>query len=390
MEKKVNTWIAGNAGSLDDYNPYKITREGIAPEILYILNKEPLTISQISRLITKDKASVEGITNSLLKINAVRRKDKKYWVNFVIFSKEDQRIIFNIGERHGKQLAYKLLEDKTELSNLANGIQCANYIGKDKIIFALVGCFALDWYCLEELERNNFLIRHKEQPGKRDYVLLGAEFSDINVSRLYWGSHNMNAGKYTFTSFGDHAGPRSSLPDILWQASTAVSEHIKGDPDLRETFANILSLYGENLLSDCGKLLELLVTDGEIGNMKNRSDLLNFLKELEYISQKGNHYKVKIPIFLPMDEKIISKINKRTSKIVCDFLDQNYLEIKNALSKIRPVLNKVPFEEVFVDVWHKIFGYCNMFLAEEGFMYDPPETPYHARYLSWITIKKEG
>jgi len=323
-----------------------------------------------------------------LKINAIRRGDRKYWVNFAIFSKEDQRIIFNIGEESGKQLADKLLEDKTELSNLANRIQCANYIGKDRIIFALVGCFALDWYCLEELEKNNFLRRHKTQPGKRDYILQGAEFSSINVHRLCWGSHSMDAGKYTFTSFGDHAGPRSSLPDILWQASAAVSEHTKGDPDLRETFANILFLYGENLLSDCGKLLELLATDGEIGSMKNRSALLKFLKKLEYISQKGRHYKVKIPVFLPTDEKIISEINKRTSKIVCDFLDKNYLEIKDALSKIRPVLNKVPFEEVFVDVWHKLFGYCNMFLAEEGFMYDPPETPYHARYLSWLTVKK--
>lgn len=389
MEKKVNTWICGNAGPMDNYNPFKITQEGITPEILYILNKGPLTVSQISRVITKDEASVEKTINSLLKINAVRMEDGKCWVDFSIFSEEDQKIVFNIGEEYGKQLAYKLLENKKEFSDLANKIQCANYIEKDKIIFALVGCFALDWYCLEELEKNNFLRRHKKQPGKRDYILQGEESSDINVHKLYWGSHNMDAGKYTFTSFGDHAGPRSSLPDILWQASSAVSKQIKGDPDLRETFANILSLYGENLLSDCGKLLELLATDVEIGSMKNRSALLNFLKRLEYISQEGKHYKVKIPVFLPTDENIISKINKRTSKIVCDFLDQNYLEIKNALSKIRPVLNKIPFEEGFVDVWHNIFGHCNMFLAKEGFMYDPPETSYHARYLSWITVKKE-
>jgi len=55
MEKKVNTWICGNAGPLDDYNPFKITQKGIAPEILYILNKGPLTVSQISKTVTKDK-----------------------------------------------------------------------------------------------------------------------------------------------------------------------------------------------------------------------------------------------------------------------------------------------------------------------------------------------
>ncbi len=390
MEKKVNIWIGGNAGPLDDYNPFKITQEGIAPEILYILNKGPLTVSQISRAITKDEASVAKTINSLLKINAVRMEDGKYWVNFSIFSEEDQKIVFNIGEEYGKQLAYKLLEDKKEFSNLANKIQCANYIEKDKIIFALVGCFALDWYCLEELEKNNFLRSYKKQPGKRDYILQGGESSDINVHRLYWGSHNMGAEEYTFTSFGDHVGPRSSLPDILWQASTAVSEHIKGDPDLRETFANILSLYSENLLSDCGKLLELLLTNRELKSIENQGTLLNFLKKLNYISWEGKKYKLEIPVFLPQDEKIINEINKRTAKIVCYLLKHNYSKIKDALSETRPILNEISFEEVFVDVWHKIFGHCNMFLAEEGFMYNPPETPYHARYLPWVTIKKEG
>lgn len=388
MEKRVNTWICGNAGPLDDYNPFKITREGAAPEILYILNKEPLAISQISKAVTNNKVNIEKTVNSLLKINAIRREKGKYWVNFAIFSKEDQRIIFNIGEEYGKQLAYKLLKDKTELSNLANRIQCANWIGGDKIIFALVGCFALDWYCLEEIEKNNFLKKHKEQPGKRDYILQGAESSGIDVSKLYWGSHNMDVGKYVFTSFGDHAGPRSCLPDILWQASIAASEHIKGNPDIREASVNVLSLYSKNLLFDCGKLLQLLVIDRDIEIIKNQSLLLDFLKILGYVSQKDRHYRIKIPIFLPDDEKIISEINRRAAKIVYNFLEQNYGEIKSTLSKIRPVLNKVPFKEVFVDVWHKLFGYCNMFLAEKGFMYNPPETPYHARYLPWITVKE--
>ncbi len=255
MEKKVNTWICGDAGPLDDYNPFKITREGIAPEILYILNREPLTVFQISRAIKKDKISVEKTINSLLKINAVRMEDGKYWVNFSIFSEEDQNIVFNIGKEYGKQLAYKLLEDKKELSNPVNKIQCAKYIRKEKIIFALIGCFALDWYCLDKLEKNNFLKQNKKQPGNRYYILQGGGSSGINIPGLYCGGHNMDVGEYIFTSFGDHAGPRSSLPDILWQSSSAVSKHIKGKKDLRETFANILSHYSKNILSDCGKLL---------------------------------------------------------------------------------------------------------------------------------------
>ena len=389
MDKKVFTYICGNSGPLDDYNPFKITGEAIVSEILYILNKEPLTVLEIVSTIKKDKRSVEKAIKSLLKINAIREENRKYKVNFAIFSTDDQKIVFHIGEQYGKQLAYKLLENRAELSNLVNTIQCCKYIEKGKIIFALIGCFALDWYCLEELEKKGFLRIHKKQPGRREYVLFGAEPSNINVSKLYCGSHNMSTGMYTFTSFGN-AGPRSCLPDILGQASTAVLEHIKGDPDLREIFSNIFSLYGKDLLNDCGKILESLALSGEIRSIKNRDVLLNFLEKLKYISKTGKSYKVEIPVFLPTDRKTINKINERVSKIVCDFLDKNYLEIKDALSNIRPVLNKVPFEEIFVDVWHKIFGYCNMFLADEGFMFDPPETPYGGRYLAWITVNKKS
>lgn len=131
----------------------------------------------------------------------------------------------------------------------------------------------------------------------------------------------MDVGKYVFTSFGDHAGPRSCLSDILWQASIAASEHIKGDPDIRGASVSVLSLYSKNLLFDCGKLLELLVIGGDMESIKNQNLLLNFLKMLGYISKKDRHYKIKIPIFLPDDEKIISEVNRRIAKTVYNFLE---------------------------------------------------------------------
>jgi len=390
MKKKVTIGMCGSAGPLDEYNPFRIMREEIAAEILHILNKGPLTISGISKVISRDEASIEMVIKSLLKINALRKENGKCRVNFAIFSKEDQRIIFNIGKKYGKQLASELLNHRKELSNSAKEVSCANFITKDKILFALVGCFGLDWHSLEELEKMNFLRLHKKQPGKRDYLLLGRERSGISIRRLYWGSHSESVGKYTFTSFGDDAGPRSCLPDTLWQASGAVSEHIKGDRGLREAFANALSLYGKNLLRDCGQALELLARGDVVKNMKFQEFILSFLERLEYISRKGKHYNIRIPVFLPKDEEIIRKIEKRTSKVACDFVAQKYPEMKDALSKTRPILNKVPIDEVFNDVWHKIFAYCNMFLAEEGFMYDPPETPYHSRYLPWVTVTEEN
>lgn len=388
MGKKVRYFVCGNVGKWDDYNPIKVTREEIVSETVYILNREPLTISQISDAIKKDEATVKKIIDSLLKANVIREDDGKYWINFTLYSKEDNKILLDIGKEYGKQLAHKLMENKTELSNLTDRIRCADFIERNKINFALIGCFALDWYCLEELEKYNFLVLYKKQPGNRDYILKGNELSDTNVikSLLYCGSDNQAVGEYTFTSFGGGA-VRSSFPNILWQVSTSAFDNIKGSSDLREAFVNVLSLYTEDLLKDCGKLIESLIV-GKETEATNRDALLNLLEKLEYIIKEDGHHKVNIPVFFPEDKEIINKINSRVAKIVIDFIDPIYSKIRDALSGIRPTLNKIPFGETFSEVWHKIFGYCNRFLAEEGFMYDPPETPYNARYLPWITIER--
>lgn len=388
MGKKVRYFICGSVGKWDDYNPIKVTREEIVSETVYILNREPLTISQISDAIKKDETTVKKIIDSLLKANAIREDDGKYWINFTLYSKEDNKILLDIGKEYGKQLAHKLMENKTELSNLTDRIRCADFIERNKINFALIGCFALDWYCLEELEKYNFLVLYKKQPGNRDYILKGIELSDTNVikSLLYCGSNNQTVGEYTFTSFGGGA-VRSSFPNILWQVSTSAFDNIKGSSDLRETFVNVLSLYTEDLLKDCGRLIESLIV-GKETEATNRDALLNLLEKLEYIIKEDGHHKVNIPVFFPEDKEIINKINSRVAKIVIDFIDPNYSKIRDVLSGIRPTLNKIPFGETFSEVWHKIFGYCNRFLAEEGFMYDPPETPYNARYLPWITIER--
>lgn len=388
MGKKVRYFICGSVGKWDEYNPIKVTREEIVSETVYILNREPLTISQISDAIKKDEATVKKIIDSLLKANIIREDDGKYWINFTLYSKEDNKILLDIGKEYGKQLAHKLMENKTELSNLTDRIRCADFIERNKINFALIGCFALDWYCLEELEKYNFLVLYKKQPGNRDYILKGIELSDTNVikSLLYCGSDNQAVGEYTFTSFGGGA-VRSSFPNILWQVSTSAFDNIKGSSDLREAFVNVLSLYTEDLLKDCGRLIESLIVGKEI-EATNRDALLNLLEKLEYIIKEDGHHKVNIPVFFPEDKEIINKINSRVAKIVIDFIDPIYSKIRDALSGIRPTLNKIPFGETFSEVWHKIFGYCNRFLAEEGFMYDPPETPYNARYLPWITIER--
>ncbi len=52
------------------------------------------------------------------------------------------------------------------------------------------------------------------------------------------------------------------------------------------------------------------------------------------------------------------------------WVEDNIEKLEVSLQEIRPIKNGVAFEEVFVQVWHGIFGLVNKKLAHEGLIFD--------------------
>jgi DNA-binding MarR family transcriptional regulator len=59
---RVFVYICGSAGPYDEYNPFKVARQEHAPEILYLLNREPLTAEELSERLS---VSVETVSRVL-------------------------------------------------------------------------------------------------------------------------------------------------------------------------------------------------------------------------------------------------------------------------------------------------------------------------------------
>ena len=46
--------------------------------------------------------------------------------------------------------------------------------------------------------------------------------------------------------------------------------------------------------------------------------------------------------------------------------ESNYDRVREALSDLTPIKNGVPFERVYTEIWHFVFGIANRTLVEEG------------------------
>ena len=51
--------------------------------------------------------------------------------------------------------------------------------------------------------------------------------------------------------------------------------------------------------------------------------------------------------------------------------EANYDRVTQALADLTPVRNGAPFEPVYTEVWHFIFGIANRTLVKEGLFADP-------------------
>ena len=54
-----------------------------------------------------------------------------------------------------------------------------------------------------------------------------------------------------------------------------------------------------------------------------------------------------------------------------DWHVKHYATARADLSGLTAVTQATPFEVMYTEVWHYIFGYTNLRLAESGFMLDP-------------------
>ena len=187
-------------------------------------------------------------------------------------------------------------------------------------------------------------------------------------------------GGVTLTTFGDHHSlPRFGLPDLFWLNSTSF-QGLEGFAEEKRAAALLLAAYEQDVNGDIARVMMELgrealneralaarttVEEGKVDR------ILAFLEAAEYVERKDGAWQAKVLVLRPEDAEPVAKMVALGREIMADWHEANYASIRQALSDLTPIRNGVPFEQVYTEIWHFVFGFANLMLVEEGLFADP-------------------
>ncbi|MGM0404701.1 MAG: hypothetical protein ACQEQM_00990 [Thermoplasmatota archaeon] len=355
----------GICGDLDHHstpkklNPLSTLKKDEVGKMLLKLNRHPMKKGQL----------IEGYDNltedieKLLKLGALKEEEQVY-VNFTFLDAEDSCFIFEECEPFGKDLSELILERKDDIFAVLTQYKNPQ-VSKEKLAFFIIGCYLLDWGSLELFRMWDIANHKKTQPGGNEYTLWGEEEVDQMLKRIYWGGHALQTGDYMFHTFGDHHKytRRNALPDLL---------HVFPDFDFQggDELKKLLFYKRKELAIELGDVLDIIYRERDLSDEKGK--LLDFLKKIDYIENQSG-FKVNIPYFTEEEVPIIVEAIKPIIPELRKWVDTKIPTLEEKLKPARPLQNGVPFEEVFIQVWHVVFGLTNKYLTEAGMFYDTYE-----------------
>jgi DNA-binding MarR family transcriptional regulator len=249
-----------------------------------------------------------------------------------------------------------------------------------EFLFLVLGCFSLDWDGLDLTEERGWRLGAQRTIDGHAFTPWAKERgAEISLRGLYWGSHNDLAGDITLTTFGDHHSlPRFGLPDLFWLSSTSFNG-VEGLAEEKKAAARLLAAYEQDAEGDIAQVMMELgreamdaralaerttITEARIAR------ILDFLEAAEYVERKDGSWQANVLVLRPEDAEVAAMV-ALGREIMADWHEANYAAMKQALSDLTPIRNGVPFEQVYTEIWHFVFGFANRTLVEQGLFADP-------------------
>jgi len=309
-------------------------------------------------------------------MHALRAENGEYVIDFTFLTADDQRLVRDVSHRYGRSLAEAHLRRWPEIEETLSAYQM-EHVNQRAVVFVLLGCFALDWGGLRLTSELGYRGSREDWP----YLLWALEKRDeFSVKGFYWGGHSEYTENLALTTFGDHfALPRYGLPDLFWRMPGGLRS-VPAPPEVKSLLARIgnrqLDPLNEQVtdmvvaLRSGEKTAEQLGEAAGTGSAQTE-DLLRLLEELEYVRRVDGHYAAIIPVFGAEDRPMILGLLRISREVTTPWLHENYERIQADLGTITPLECGVPYNEVFNQIWHYIFGYANQTLVAEGKFYDP-------------------
>ncbi len=371
--------------SVED-NPLVTLEKEEVKELIFELNRNP---KEEEKFFSEYKELEEDI-KKLLRLETLKIRDGKLYVNFTFLDEKDNEFMFDVCEDYAEDLVEKIISKEEKIATVLSRYENER-VEKEKLAFFIIGCYFLDWGSLTFFREWDIANNLKPQPGGNEYILWGEKQDEGMLKEIYWGGHMIPDMGYIFQTFGDHHSDtqRNTLPDIL---------HRFKDFDFPggEEYRSLLFEKRKELASELAEIISLIGKEGinaeELEKLMQDSfskKHLSLLEKLHYVEEEEGTYYLLIPYFTEEDLEMIADCIYPFVPILKNWLDENWEDVREDLQETRPIKNGVPFDEFFIQAWHYIFGSVNKKLARKGFIYDTySEESKHKGYLPAVSEKR--
>ncbi len=372
----LTTGITGSLSSTGMANPNVVMRPIEVQRLLLEIAAEPQDRQHAEQVLEDCDVTVED----LLALGLLRDEHGQLLINFSLLTLRDQSEIVRVASAHAAALAEGFLDHRREIEALLetrtlHDVPAADYA------YILIGCFSLDWDGLRYTDDPRFRAGATHRTGDDAYTPWARERGDaVSLRGLFWGSHNASKGGINLTTFGDHyALPRAGFPDLTWALDIGF-DHLPDQGSSGPRMTEVVYRFLDQIHDAVGKVMLSLgdgpKSAGELAaaahvDLETMTALLALLEEIDYIGVEGSNLHATIPVLNQADTKMARSILAIGREVIREWHEEHYDQLAADLSGLSPVKSGVPYNVVYTEVWHFVFGLANQKLIEAGLLSDP-------------------
>jgi len=361
--------------------------------LIYRLESGPATRDEVDSALAGSELGAED----LLRVKILSETGGRFRIGFNYFTASDMEAIYRVAAKYVPKLVAGYQAKRGELDRILSSYP-AKSVPEQRLAFALIAGMSLNWdglaVSLERGYRRPILVTG---PGWK-YSFWASEEVPGHSSRDYiWGSTTFPAGSFnfavnpvdfTFSSFGDPTSdPRMSFPDLLYLPQTELAgpvrtlAHAIGVIDERRFGMDFKGVLGFELARPVGTMLFALRQEPRTAESlaslvsaewRDRVPaILDLLAEVQYVEVgQAGRYQLTMPVLDRADGPVTDAALALSRRVITDWLARYYGPMKADLAGLTALRQGVPYESLFTQIWHELFGLATRQLAAAGVIED--------------------
>jgi hypothetical protein len=374
-------FFSGYAGTIPPRDSDKARTYFVMPRVRALLAE--LETGTLPAEVAEKKLADSGATlQDLLRVRLLRRDGERVAIGFAYFTADDMRRVYAVADRLAPSLAAAYVARKKDFDRIFDSYPVPT-VPRDQIAFILLAGFCLNW---------DGLVVTKEFGYRRPLWVEGKDFrysfwasesiGGRSYREVYWGSSTFpgpgpaaDPHAYSFSSFGDaDSDPRMNLPDLLYLERDEMPTRVRNLADrVGLHAADAFGQHFKSVLGDLNSPVSAMLfalrnkprSEADLESVIGRDPrpLLSLMEEIQYVKRRDGLVQLTVPVFDQSNKALVDQTISLSRAIMRAWLDEHYPEIKQDLSTLVAVRMGVPFEALFTQVWHEIFGLVTRELA---------------------------